>query len=61
DKPGPGAAPAEDGIPVESEAGGYSHGGEAGYDSGYSDCNRGFIVEEPDEPAADETVTPRNW
>ncbi|MGH3801464.1 MAG: hypothetical protein ACRDTD_15280 [Pseudonocardiaceae bacterium] len=48
-------------VPVEERSQNYSHGGEAGYDSGYSDGNTGSIVSEPDEPAADETVTPRNW
>lgn len=38
-----------------------SHGGEAGYDSGYSDGNTGRVVQEPDEPANDETLTTRRW
>jgi len=59
----PGTSPAVDAgqVPLADSEGGYSPGGEAGYDSGYSDGNKGFVVTEPDEPAADETVTSRQW
>ncbi len=61
EKPSSVQPPAQDQIPTTDVGGSYSHGGEAGYDTGYSDGNKGFIVEEPDEPAADETVSQRNW
>ncbi|PZS31713.1 MAG: hypothetical protein DLM59_09500 [Pseudonocardiales bacterium] len=62
DKPSTGQTPSSPGqVPVADIAGSYSHGGEAGYDTGYSDGNKGLIVEEPDEPAADETVSTREW
>ncbi len=61
DKPGSGSTVDAGQVPLADSEGGYSPGGEAGYDSGYSDGNKGFLVAEPDEPAADETVTPRQW
>ncbi len=61
DKPASDSVTDQGQIPVSVDDGNYSHGGEAGYETGYSDGNKGFVVSEPDEPAADETVTPRNW
>ena len=48
-------------VPVADPQRNPSHGGEAGYDSGYSDGTTGVVVEEPDKPANDEVLTTRQW